>query len=320
MAPPMPPSEMLSQDRSQSHSADQSSLSFGRDGLGIYTRPAERSRNNHLPHGAIEKSSRGFHHRSASGTSQVSAASHASANTPASRYAQPIGHSPVTSSNPIHGRSASESDDVDKRNRGGEALFHPGTDALSPSTRTTPGQRPRLSLQTYDGSFTKLPGTSQTNVASRRSFGYSREPGSTLDTASPASRSSLDFVFRSKTRTSTDPISRAATVQAARQAFEEKEAAKTRKLEAQQIKAEEKHLRRMEKQYWRTPLKDDEIGEPTSEKENPEPHDTLETQHLPSQHEPNSGNCKSPRDMWMHFLTWLRTKLFKLQRRMKSLV
>ncbi|PKY00666.1 hypothetical protein P168DRAFT_71257 [Aspergillus campestris IBT 28561] len=315
----MPPPEMPSQNRSQSYAADRSSLSLRRDGLGIYTTPAERNRNNPLPHGAIEKSSPGFHHRSTSGTSQISAASHASANTPASRYAQPIGQSPVTS-NPIHGRSASESDDVDKRNRGGETSFHPGTDALSPSTRATPGQRPRLSLQTYDGSFTKLPGTSQTNVATRRSFGYSREPASTLDTASPASRTSLDFVFRSKTRTSTDPISRAATVQAARQAFEEKEAAKTRKLEAQQIKAEEKHLRRMEKQYWRTPLKDDDIGEPTPEKENLEPHPTLETRPLPSQHEPNSGNCKSPRDMWMHFLTWLRTKLFKLQRRMKSLV
>ncbi|RHZ43824.1 Clr5 domain-containing protein [Aspergillus thermomutatus] len=51
-----------------------------------------------------------------------------------------------------------------------------------------------------------------------------------------------------------DPISRAATIQAARQAFEEKEAAKARKLEEQQLRAEEKQMKRKGKQPWHTSL------------------------------------------------------------------
>ncbi|KAI9923450.1 hypothetical protein MW887_009311 [Aspergillus wentii] len=233
-------------------------------------------------------------------------------------YTPPLGQSYQT--------SIIESDDSGNGDLAeGETPVQSISGTYQPFVRAPSGQKPRLSLQTHDNSFTKLPGISQTNVTGRSSFGYSRDNGSNIDPTSPMSRSSLDFVFRSKTRNSMDPISRAATVQAARQAFEEKEAAKTQKLEKQQFKAEEKQMRRKEKHYhWRSSLKDDEMPEPVSEKEFSERSYTPELpRHSPATSQPSgpqSGSWKSqPKNTWMLFITWLRTRVFKLRRKLPNL-
>lgn len=257
-------------------------------------------------------------HRSASGISQKSATSSSSRSHPVSQYVHPMRQVPDahTAMGQYDQMSPVESDDSESSLEGGsENQSSPG--AFQPSAHA---QAPRLSLQIHDGSFTPLPGISQTNVAGRSSFGYARDNASALDTPSPISRSSLDFVFRSKTRASVDPVSRAATVQAARQAFEEKEEAKSRKLEQQQMKAEEKQTRRKEKQHWRTSIRDDDddaIRSSTPEEISEKPNTSHKTP--ASQPQPTSTSWKTrSKSTWMLFITWLRTRVFKLRRRIRN--
>ena len=172
-----------------------------------------------------------------------------------------------------------------------------------------------ISTGMSDSSSSPLPGASQTNVTGRASFGYSRDNSSTLDATSPTSRSSLDFVFRSRTRTSMDPVSRAATVQAARQAFEEKEAAKNRKFEEQRMRAEEKQLKRREKQNQRTSVTGGDIQEKTLDYNPLEPAHRSHSTQSPTEPETWKSQSKST---WMLFLTWLRTRIFKFRRRVRS--
>lgn len=241
-----------------------------------------------------------------------------SANPESQRVYRPR-HPPraYTAISQIHQVSHAESDDSEDSESG----TRPHSDPFQPSARA---RAPRLSLQINDGSFTPLNGISETNVTGRSSFGYARENGSALDTPSPMSRSSLDFVFRSKTRTSIDPVSRAATVQAARQAFEEKEEAKTRKFEEQQMKVEEKQTRRKEKQQWRTSMRDDELQTPTPEKlpekpsTNNRPHETTAPQPSASPSTFKTWKSRS-KNTWMLFMIWLRTRVFKLRRRMRQI-
>lgn len=184
-------------------------------------------------------------------------------------------------------------------------------------------QAPRLSLQINDGTSAPLHGISQTTATGRSSFGYARDNGSALDSPSPMSRSSLDFVFRPKPRTSVDPMSRAATVQAARQAFEEKEEAKTRKFEQQQMKAEEKQTRRKEKQHWRTSMRDEELQSSTPDilSEKPSVSDRPDPSTAPPQPaQPTTFKTWKSRskNTWMLFIIWLRTRVFKLRRKVRN--
>lgn len=188
---------------------------------------------------------------------------------------------------------------------------------------STRAQAPRLSLQINDGTSVPLHGISQTTATGRSSFGYARDNGSALDAPSPMSRSSLDFVFRSKPRTSVDPMSRAATVQAARLAFEEKEEAKTRKFEQQQMKAEEKQTRRKEKHHWRTSMRDEDLHSSTPEilSEKPSVNDRPDPSTTPPQPaQPATFKTWKSRskNTWMLFIIWLRTRVFKLRRKVRN--
>ncbi|KAE8399344.1 hypothetical protein BDV37DRAFT_275322 [Aspergillus pseudonomiae] len=258
----MPLLKQASRKDSPTTSLDLSHSSLEHGGLGIIATCEKGRQSDSVADLANRKNIPGLHHRSTSGTSQFSSASSSSMNKPGSQNIRLMRQATRSYTPPLsqsHQASVFESDASGHRDSvEGELLGWSGSDTFYPSVRASSGQIPRLSIQTHDNSFTRLPGISQTNVAGRSSFGYSRDNGSTLDTASPISRSSLDFVFRSRTKTSTDPISRAATVQAARQAFEEKEAAKKRRFEEQQMKAEEKQIRRREKHHWRASLRDEE--------------------------------------------------------------
>lgn len=320
----MPLLRKISRDASPTASLDLSRSSFDHDGLGIYTKyEKEGHSNDQFANYTTRKPIPRVHRRSTSGTSQFSTGSGSSMGKPGTQYVHPMRQAPRGYTPPMgqsYPASIFESDDSAKGDTADGDVFGP-----SGSVRAASGQTPRLSLQIQDSSFTRLPGNSQTNVTSRSSFGYSRDNGSTLDTASPISRPSLDFVFRSKTRTSMDPVSRAATVQAARQAFEEKEAAKARKFEEQQMKAEQKQMKRKEKQqHWRTSLRDDEAPEFAWEKQPQEAPDVRPPRVTPAPPppppQPKPETWKSqPKNTWMHFLTWLRTRIFKLRRKVKKL-
>lgn len=301
-------------ERSRDHSSSALSVlprsSFDNDG----------HRNGESVNGVMAQNQSGLHHRSTSGTSELSTATCSSAGKPSSQYVHPMRQAPRTYTPPFnqsHEVSTAESDNAahgDHVEEGSAAQW--GLDSLHQSMRGSSGQSPRLSLQTQEDPFIRLHGTSQTNLTGRPSLGYSRDTGSMLDTASPISRSSLDFSFRTKTRTSMDPLSRAATVQAARQAFEEKEAAKARKLEEQQLKAEARQMRRKEKQPWRASPRQDEYREHAWPKDAPEVHGVPAPSRPASQAEPAPATWKpQPKNRWMHFLTWLRTRVFKIRRR-----
>ncbi|KAL4972703.1 hypothetical protein BDW66DRAFT_143662 [Aspergillus desertorum] len=289
----------VSRDGSSSTSIDLSRSSFEQEGLGIYTDDRGTELYTNFP---SRRKLSDLHRRSTSGTSQLSTASSSSMSKPGSQSVHVMRRAPHAYTPPLLAHS---------RNSYFESHTHKG-DSEYANEPGSSGPKPRLSLHLPDTIFT--PGASQTNVTGRASFNYSRDNGSTLDTASPTSRSSLDFVFRSKTRTSMDPVSRAATVQAARQAFEEKEAAKNRKFEEQRIKAEEKQTKRKERQTQRTSIKDD-IREKSW---NSDPNDVYATHSAAQPSNPKSWKSQS-KSTWMLFLTWLRTRIFKFRRRVRSL-
>ncbi|KAL3494257.1 hypothetical protein BJX62DRAFT_45674 [Aspergillus germanicus] len=320
----------VSQNGSPSTSIDLSRSSFEQEGLGIYTNyERDNVQSDLYTNFPARRKLSDFHRRSTSGTSQLSTASSSSMGKPGSQYVHPMRLAPREYTPPLAAHSCQNSyfeNDASPKTgvTDGNILNHSYTEINDQAGRASSGPKPRLSLHIQDNSFTRLPGASQTNITGRSSFGYSRDNASTLDTTSPTSRSSLDFVFRSRTRTSMDPVSRAATVQAARQAFEEKEAAKTRKFEQQRIKAEERQMKRKEKQDTRTSLPEGDIQEKGWEG-NQAKNDT--PQHVPLRHSQstsqppaNSENWKSQsKSTWMLFLTWLRTRVFKFRRKVRRL-
>lgn len=311
----------MSRDDAPSASIDLSRSSMDQEGLGIFMNLERDRRQSESLTAAPYRRPSGFHHhhRSTSGTSQYSVGTGSSAGKPGSQYVHAMRPTPRTNTpslNQSHPPSGDDSDDLDDDSSEVESKPPSGTTAPR-FVRASSGPIPRLSLQIEDDSFTRLPGISQAN-ASRPSFGYSRDNGSTLDTASPISRNSLDHVFRSRTRTSTDPVSRAAAVQAARQAFEEKEAAKTRRLEKQQMKLEAKQTRRRSK---RIPIEEQESSAtPSQEQISEKPKKTSNPKQANAEinARPPASFKSQSKSTWVLFMTWLRTRLFKFRRKMRK--
>ncbi|KAJ5109789.1 hypothetical protein N7532_002434 [Penicillium argentinense] len=316
----------MSRDDAPSTSIDLSRSSTEQEGLGIYMNfERDRRRSESLTGVTYRRTPSGLHHRSTSGTSQFSTATGSSGGKPsASQYVYPMRPTPKTYTPPhsqSYQTSVNESDGQDDSSPETESHFLPGSETHR-TNRASSGPMPRLSLQIEDESLTRLSGISQTNVASRPSLSYSRDNGSTLDTASPTSRTSLDFVFRSRTRTSTDPVSRAATIQAARQAFEEKEAAKARRFEKQQSKAEERQTRRRVKRtmsggpespavHSRAELSEKSGSSSMSAR------DSKPTMEKPER-QPSTSFKSQSKSTWVLFMTWLRTRVFKFRRKIRK--
>ncbi|EAW10865.1 uncharacterized protein ACLA_064970 [Aspergillus clavatus NRRL 1] len=324
----MPSPGRFSRDDSALVSIDLSRSSFEGKGLNIFTNSdVQGYQSGIFPRSTARGAVSGMKSRSISGTSYFSMASTTSTDKPGLHSSQSMRQAPGVYTNQLSQSSQAsviESDSSEEKDSTNPASSTRSTgDPFHSWGRSSSTQTPRLSLQMHDSSFTRLPGISQTNLTGRSSFGYARENGSSIDAASPVSRSSLDFVFRSRTRTSMDPISRAATIQAARQAFEEKEAAKTRKFEEQQLRAEERQMKRKERQNPRPPVKGEESqGRTSTDVLSEKPSAVEEPDYSPSISQPrsNSGSWKSQsRNSWMLFLTWLRTRIFKMRRRMRSL-
>lgn len=311
----------MSRDDAPSTSIDLSRSSTEQEGLGIYLSMERDRRQSESLTGANYRRSSGLHHRSTSGTSQFSTGTGSSGGRSGSQYVHPMRPTPKVYTPPLsesYQTSGNNSDELDDDGLETDSTVPPTSESHR-FVRASSGPVPRLSLQIEDDSFTRLSGASQTNIASRPSLSYSRDNGSTFDTASPISRNSLDHMFRSRTRTSTDPISRAATIQAARQAFEEREAEKTRRLEKQQLKAEERQTRRRVKR--KSPGGQDSpvmhSSEEFSEKPSPSqiPRRADREQQQP---QPQSASWKSQsKSTWVLFMTWLRTRVFKFRRKLR---
>lgn len=311
----------MSRDEAPSTSIDLSRSSTEQEGLGIYMNlDRDRRGSDSLTGVTYRRTPSGLHNRSVSGTSQFSTATGSSGSRRGSQYVHPMRPTPRAYTPPLSQSYQTSSNESDQENGSPEveSRILTGPETQRPAHAAS-GPVPRLSLQIENDSFAQVvPNQSQTNVASRPSFGYSRDTGSTLDTASPISRSSLDFVFRSRTRTSTDPVSRAATIQAARQAFEEKEAAKARRLERQQTKAEEKQTWRRVKRNQSEGPESPAIQSRERLSEKPAPSKESKHPELRDQRPPTSWKSQS-KSTWMLFMTWLRTRVFKIRRKLRKL-
>ncbi|KAJ5300550.1 uncharacterized protein N7443_005552 [Penicillium atrosanguineum] len=316
----------MSRDEAPSTSIDLSRSSTEQEGLGIYMNlDRDRRRSDSLTGVAFRRTPSGLHNRSTSGTSQFSTGTTSSGSRRGSQYVHPLRPTPRAYTPPLSQSYQTSGNESEQENESPEVESRPlaNLETHRP-TRAASGPVPRLSLQIEsDVLIQGIPNLSQTNVAGRPSFGYSRDNGSTLDTASPVSRSSLDFVFRSRTRTSTDPVSRAATIQAARQAFEEKEAAKARRLEKQQNKAEEKPAWRRVKRKQSDGPESPESPESPAVQPNERLSEKASSSKEPKRPEvrdqqpPTSWKSQS-KSTWMLFMTWLRTRVFKIRRKLRK--
>jgi len=114
-----------------------------------------------------------------------------------------------------------------------------------PSSRRIP---PPLHVRTHSSS--RLTSSSQTNLpGTPSSLRLQSDKINSADAMSPTARSSLESAFRKRSRGNTvnDPAAQAATVQALRQQFNEKEAAKDLRYQQAEARAQEKEARRKER-------------------------------------------------------------------------
>lgn len=327
------------------------SVSAAENGIATHHSQAKDKRYGGDIHGGLSNGVGIDHQRSASGNSQRSNNPLHSTARPGDPYVHPMRQTPRPYTPPLsysNQGSAPGSIYSDK-----PQFYTDLEDSRQKSNRDHHQQssslnsmpEPRRSIHLQTDSRTYLPTSSQPNVAGVSSTSRALDNTSARETISPISRSSLDFAFRSKSRNSTsDPVARAAAVQAARQAFEEKEAAKVRKQEEITLKAQDRELRRRERreQTGRPSLSDFTLRPPKlSEKVSPhrdasghqhgagQVHNAAQnnTQHKPHEQTYDSSTVpgrrnsrlKSPKSTWLLFLTWLRTRLFKFGKRLKNM-
>ncbi|KAI9817648.1 MAG: hypothetical protein M1832_004652, partial [Thelocarpon impressellum] len=227
-----------------SNSLDLSRSAADNDGLGIYAADADA-----LPFAS--PSAGASHIRSASGASQFSTTTTASGGR---QYVHPMRQTPRPYTPPIaqsYQSSALGSDlSADGAGPGSdeeERLRRILRDAShrGPRPRSPPSRPPRI--QTDLSSAGLLDGSrSQTSLAGTPPSARARADAlSPADTASRTSRGSMEGRYGKRSRTISDPVAvRAAEVRAARQAFNDREAAKARKAELDELRAREREARR----------------------------------------------------------------------------
>ena len=177
----------MSRDEAPSTSIDLSRSSTEQEGLGIYLNlDRDRRPSDSLTGVPFRRTPSGLHNRSTSGTSQFSTGTTSSGSRRGSQYVHPLRPTPRAYTPPLsqsyqtsgnESEAENESPEVESRTLASLETHRP--------TRAASGPVPRLSLQIEsDVLIQGIPNLSQTNVAGRPSFGYSRDNGSTLDTAS----------------------------------------------------------------------------------------------------------------------------------------
>ncbi|KAF2268283.1 hypothetical protein CC78DRAFT_576291 [Lojkania enalia] len=297
---------------------------------------------------------RGRHGRSASNTSQFSTSS--SLQRPTAPFMPSIRQTPRPYTPPISKSSPSsvlegeqEAEDVmtDEELRLRQNAFDPAR--RSGSVSSAAGVSPGLRIHTT-GSSTRLGGSySQSNVSLTSPVAPARSRGDTLksiDTTSPSSRTSFDKAFgfiRGGRDSPVDPASRAASIRAARQAFNEKEGARERKIEEAASKKAEKDIQKQYKKEERQRRKSDaqEIKEQkrarsisdSNEKSTPrpsiggrqysdhrQPHSSTLPTHAAINAEkrtntaPHVTKSRAAKGRWLRFVTWFKTRLLRISR------
>lgn len=144
---------------------------------------------------------------------------------------------------------------------------------------------------------------------------------------SPTSRrSSIEKIFTKRSRTTSDPATRAASIQAARMAFNEREAIKELKAEQEEIKALEREMRRKEK-IEAAKLKAKHPRPEFDEKDDEVVAGREYSTFAPTAAEAHGSSAggtagkkskllKKPKapQWWMEFVIWFKTRLYKMRR------
>ncbi|KAL9628566.1 MAG: hypothetical protein Q9164_007222 [Protoblastenia rupestris] len=187
---------------------------------------------------------RGYHHRTTSGTSEISTNT-TSSNRYGVQYVHPMRQTPRPYTPPIAGSyKTSFESEIPVTSLSDDTA--PTPYAPLPPTHRNISSPPhiRTGSSFTNSSQTNLPGT----PSSLRFPTDITTPEMMI--SSTTARSSLDSAFRKRSRSNTaqtDPAQQAATVQQLRKQFQEKEAAKERKYQEAEMKAAEKEQRRRER-------------------------------------------------------------------------
>ena len=208
----------------------------------------------------------GFHDRTVSAASEVSTNTFSS-NRDGIHYVHPMRQTPRPYTPPVGTpyKTSLESEAPTINTSSDAAFIDPRSRATTPTPYASlPSTRRPLPLHVRTGSAARLTSSSQTNLpGTPSSLRFNTDTITSSEVVSPTTRSSLEGVFRIRSRSNTantnnDPVAQAATVQQMRKQFREKEAAKELKYQQAEARAQEKEAKRREKR--------DESQRRTSEK------------------------------------------------------
>lgn len=202
------------------------------------------------------------HHRTTSGTSQISTTTTSSNHRPGAQYVHPMRQTPRPYTPPIahsYQNSLTSSDiscpkppNISEEGQYHHPSFHnvPYNITVAPYTALPSSGRPVPPLHVRTHSSSRITSPSQTNLPGTPSS--LRNHSDTLYTADPmphTARSSVESAFRKRSRTNTnpDPTAQLAAVQALRAEFNAREAAKEVKFREAEAKAQEKEWKKKEK-------------------------------------------------------------------------
>jgi hypothetical protein len=329
-------------------------------GLGIHDYAAPSKSAADVSFNTIAGSGRSRHTRTTSGNSQFSTAS--GHQRPTAPYAHPMRQTPrpytppitrsYTASSLLGSDISDEAIDImvedDLRNR--QHSFAPSRRSGSIGSLPT---RPQAPYIPSSSSLTRL-NASNPSQSSLPSLPTSRSRGDTLhsiDTATPSSRTSTDKAIsfiRSGREEPVDAASRAATIMAARIAYQEREEAKSRKAEKEVLKLQEKENRKRQQKEERQRQKSEEKQRRLSEGDDRRSRGRLNSSnekmefvgkpyddytpanirslpaHVPTA-KPNGyatanqsrpSFSKSMKSTWLGFLAWFRTRLLRLRKKL----
>ena len=248
---------LLRKFSSDANSIDLSRSAAENVGLGLYGASdfGSEARNS-----ADTSVKRGYHHRS---NSQVSTTTTTSTHRHGAQYIHPFRQTPrpytlpietsyhtslddeISTAGPVSAASEAGAPDLDSYHH---QTVNPTSYAPLPSSRRIP---PPLHIRTHSSS--RLTSSSQTNLPGTPSSLRQHSDIKPPDTMLPSGRSSLDTLFRKRSRanTATDPqaeaAAQAATVAHLRQQFDEKERAKDLKYQEAEARAQAKEEAKRQK-------------------------------------------------------------------------
>lgn len=210
---------------------------------------------------AAQRGGGGYHNRTTSATSQLSATTISSNHRYGTQYVHPMRQTPRPYTPPIASsyKTSLESDAPTVNNSINNSIEAPYFDSHSRSASYAagtpyaplPSSRRPAPLHIRTGSAARLTSSSQTNLpGTPSSLRFNTDTLTPSEMGTSAGRSSLDPPFRMRSRSNpadVSPSAQKAIVDLKRQEFNEREAAKDLKYQAAEARAQEKEARRRER-------------------------------------------------------------------------